>query len=162
MEAAHDIYQRHLDEVSKAVYDDDFASIADHWGLPHTFISHSGREVVEDEAILRRYMTQFHRHIRSLRATAFHRICLDAQFRADDPDVIEGRHRSYILRGGSYAIDPYLGDMALECRDGVWRATMSRVQALLRHLNPLRAIPLEPPAPAPPADPDLPKRNLRS
>lgn len=139
METAHDIYQRHIDEVSKAVFDGDIDSVIARWGIPHVFISHGGEEIVKGEEMLRRYMTNFHRHIRSIGATAYHRICLEAHFAPEDADRIEGRHRTYLLRGGSYVIDPYESDMVFERQNGVWRAILSRIPISIRQINPLRA-----------------------
>lgn len=33
---------------------------------------------------------------------------------------VEGAHRTYIMRGGTYALDPFQNDMALVLRAGAW------------------------------------------
>lgn len=130
-EDAHALYQTHLDVVSDAV-----------WRRSHSTLARHVDGVLDIETLDKMHLRTpraqaignliaFRRAMEGIGATAYHRLCLDAAFAGEDR--IEGRHRTYVLRGGNYAIDPYECDMVLRLRDGVWMMSDTRVSR--RHLG---------------------------
>lgn len=124
-EDAHVIYQEHLDIVSDAV-----------WRRSHATLAHHIDEVLDIETVDRPHLATtraqaignlvaFRRAMEGVGATAYHRVCHAAEFVGEDR--IEGCHRTYVMRGGNYVIDPYDCDMILRRRDGLWRMSDTRV-----------------------------------
>ncbi|MDU8909914.1 hypothetical protein [Aestuariicoccus sp. MJ-SS9] len=121
MQSAQDIYQDHLDRLSRALWVRDFAAVADMLGLPNVMATKDARLRFDDNADLLTTLTHFRDSLQTMGATGYHRICQRAAYLAGDDTRIEGRHTTYVLRGGHYAVPPWQSDMTLELRDGVWK-----------------------------------------
>ena len=118
MPEARDIYQEHLETVSRAIWTRDYARIAEMMHYPHQISTPRRSAIVETPEQLMLDAQAFRENLAGLAATAYHRVCRAAAF--DGPDRIVGRHITYVLRGGTYVTDPYMSDMRLVRRDGAW------------------------------------------
>ena len=157
-EDARDIYQAHLDVVSAAVWARSYGTLTRH--IDETIdirtIDTSHAAVPRAQAIGN--LMAFRKGMDEIGATAYHRVCLDAAFAGEGR--IEGRHRTYVLRGGNYAIDPYDNDMTLVLRDGIWLMGDTRVSR--HHLGSASFIDMRqaaPSGPAGPTDTPIPRRD---
>lgn len=120
-DAAWDKYQEHLDFVSEALWAERYEDVASRMHYPHSIACDnlvqridSPAELVDTARIARASMTR-------VGGTAYHRVCLEASFDPTNDAVIHGRHRTFLLRGGTYVIDPYESDMTLRRgRGGIW------------------------------------------
>ncbi|WP_298431205.1 hypothetical protein [uncultured Jannaschia sp.] len=120
MRDARDIYQAHLDRVSEALWNGDFAAVADLKVYPHVIEIETGQVESLDREALLATTEAFRRSLGEIGASAYHRVCLLAEFAPDDDDLIEGRHVTYVLRGGNYVAPPFECRMALRRIDGQW------------------------------------------
>ncbi|MEM7491004.1 MAG: hypothetical protein AAF390_17950 [Pseudomonadota bacterium] len=146
MDAA-EIYQAHLDATSHAMWIGDRATLAALIGAPHavtvngeTRVFRSVDEVIDGAAAFRASMVR-------LGATAYHRVAISAAFETDERQTIQGRHRVYILHGGSYIIDPYETEMTLVHDDDHWRCgdiAMTLSPEALAVVRPLACVPPNP------------------
>ena len=152
---AREIYQRHLDAMSAAVWARDGAAIGALLDESVDVVTgdRSCRSIGRDATVAT--LVAFRDAMRGIGATSYHRICNRAARTA--PDVIEGAHVTYVLRGGNYAIEPYTCEQTLRLQDGAWRMGRTRVER--HHLgaasfsgSPLRLT--EPGADAPGRDPE--------
>lgn len=119
-EDAANIYQAHLDAVSHALWARDFDGLLEHIHFP-SFVETDDEmlRIATPESYLpsvRRFRRKLDQHC----ATAYHRVCLEAVFASDDPDRIEGMHKTYALNGATPVMDPYLSQMTLMRKDGKW------------------------------------------
>ncbi|TFL16983.1 hypothetical protein [Jannaschia formosa] len=119
-ENAWQIYQDHLDAVSKAFWARDYDRVVTMMSYPHKMRSGRLCQVVQTPGELIEVAEIARSSMQRLGGTAYHRVCLEAAFNPDDPDHIRGRHRVFLLRGGSYVIDPYESEMCLVRVDGSW------------------------------------------
>lgn len=126
MTIAHDIYQAHLDVVSDLQWRGDLDAVLDHMLLPKRIETADSVAVMENAADMRASLGSFHASMHRLGANAYHRVCLKAEFAADDSEVILGVHRTYIMRGGQYVVAPYKAEMTLRRIDGQWRSASIR------------------------------------
>ncbi|KIT18144.1 hypothetical protein [Jannaschia aquimarina] len=119
MDDAREIFQEHLDRVSQAVWDRDYDAVAAAISYPHRIGMPEGPGYIAPDAeAMKGHAKAFRESLSSMGATAYHRICRDAAFMANDR--IEGRHVTYILSGGTYLVDPYPASMTLILKNGVW------------------------------------------
>ncbi|MEM9795681.1 MAG: hypothetical protein AAF919_04285 [Pseudomonadota bacterium] len=117
---AQEIYQGHLDLVSQAVWDRDYDRVAAVMRYPHVIHLAESDHLIDTEAELKLDVETFRDSLMGLGATAYHRVCRDASFDPSDDDRITGRHLTYVMRGGSYLVEPYNCAMILTRVDGVW------------------------------------------
>ncbi|WP_299817041.1 hypothetical protein [uncultured Jannaschia sp.] len=120
MPEAAEIYQRLADATSRAAWDRDFDALGQLTDYPYTFTSDRGTRVTHTFEEFRADVEAFRQSLATLGATAYHRVCLKAEYVEGSPDRIDGTHRSYVLRGGSYLVDPYECAMELVRRNGLW------------------------------------------
>ncbi|MEM8824892.1 MAG: hypothetical protein AAGF30_14900 [Pseudomonadota bacterium] len=113
MDDPHGIYQEHLDTVSEAVWNHDFDAVAARMHYPNRLSTIDEVRTVNTPEVLIAGVRRFRATLTGLAATGYHRICEEAHFAPGRDDMIYGRHRVFILRGGSYATDPYTGRLTL-------------------------------------------------
>ncbi|SDY91399.1 hypothetical protein SAMN05444004_10478 [Jannaschia faecimaris] len=128
MTSACDIYQAHLDKVSRLLWDGDAESVANMLYYPHVIHLPEADRVISNPAEQSKDAEAFRESLSALGATAFHRLCREARFDPDTPDRIIGVHTTYVMHGGSYLTDPYDCAMSLlKQTDGRWLADAIRV-----------------------------------
>lgn len=120
MTEARDIYQAHLDVVSRALWDRDFKRITDLKSFPHVMRHPDAQHAFETPDDLTSAMAVFRDRLEGLGATGYHRVCEQACFDPEDGDRLTGSHWTYILRGGNYLSDPYRCEMVLTRPHGIW------------------------------------------
>lgn len=136
------IYQAHLDVVSSALWHRDFEAVSVMMHYPDTIVAKDLTQrfdVPADNMHAARLMRE---SIARLGATAYHRICVMAEFVEGDQDRIVGRHRTYLLNGGTYVIPPFESDMTLRRVGARWLGAGIRhpfAIARLTTLDPARA-----------------------
>lgn len=120
-----DIYQDHLDRISRALWDGDFDTVCANMHLPKRIETADRVAVMETVEDMQASLVSFRDSMLRLGATAYHRVCRSVT-RDADPDLLHGIHRTYIMRGGQYVLDPY--DVAMELRrvDGRWLGSTIR------------------------------------
>ena len=119
---ARAIYQANLDAVSRAVWEQDIDAALAHLELPNRMATQDTEFILVDAAELLRAIANLRESLTRLGATGFHRICQDAVVDPSRPDRIIGRHRSYVLRGGSHVLPPYESQMSLVQTAAGWKA----------------------------------------
>ncbi|MGB3406135.1 MAG: hypothetical protein WBA67_01435 [Jannaschia sp.] len=130
-----DIYQIHLDHVSRALWDRDWEESVGYWTYPHVMKTVDGVGTVYGAEEMIVYSKAFRERMAGLGATAYHRVCVSAQYDPADNDRILGRHRTYILRGGNYLVPPYDCDMILHRAPGIWMSAGISVSISLETLD---------------------------
>ncbi len=126
MAEAHALCQTHPDVVSDLEWQGELDAEIDHMLLPRRIETANSTAVMETAADLRAALESSSTSMRRLGANADHRVCLRAEFAADDAEVITGIHRTCILRGGQYAPAPYMAEMTLHLVAGRWRSASIR------------------------------------
>ena len=124
---ATQIYQRHLDLVSAAVWAGDDHKAAQYICFPITMTTVDGVAVMHDAEELIAGSAAFRKSLLRIGATEYHRICKTASM-SDDGLEINGSHTTHVMSGGSYALPPYLTKMTLVWRDGLWLASQTTSQ----------------------------------
>jgi hypothetical protein len=115
------IYQAYLDLASDALWDERFEDMAACMEFPLVLKARDLTQRIANPEELHEVARITLDSMRRLGATAYHRVCLTADFLPGNPDVIIGRHRIFLLRGGTYVVDPYEGSAQLHRRAGQWR-----------------------------------------
>lgn len=118
--AADGIYQRWLDKVSQRLWDHDFNGVAAAMAYPHWMASSDARMLFDVPAKLAQAARDFRAQLCQIGAQAYHRICEAAHFVGEGQDRIEGRHTTYVIRGGQFALDPFSNQMTLIRQGSVW------------------------------------------
>jgi hypothetical protein len=113
-------YQLHLDRVSDAIWRRDHEAVADEMRYPHVISAGQKVREIADRAAYLLVLVVFGAALSALRATDYYRVASKARVDPETPDRIDGTHRVFILRGGSYVIEPYRADLVLHRVDGVW------------------------------------------
>ena len=116
MSDAAAIYQAWLDRVAAALWNGDHARVAASMAYPHVMATEDGAVHFETPEKLAEASAEFRTTLTRMGAQAYHRICTDAAFSATDR--IDGRHMTYILRGGTYVVPPFANKMTLVQQDG--------------------------------------------
>ncbi|UWQ16502.1 hypothetical protein [Jannaschia sp. M317] len=120
-QSARDIYQRHLDTVSEAMWSEDHDRVAQMMHYPHTMIYSDRQQIVRAPEELAETSRLAKQRLLDMGASAYHRVCLSAEFDVASPSRIIGRHMTFVLNGGTYLVPPYQGRMTLEIQDHLWR-----------------------------------------
>ena len=116
------IYQSNLDRVTRRFFSGDLTGIEDLIAIPselHTLDAGGRVDRLEDLVDL---LTEQRNSLLRLGTTEYHRICLDAKFTDPEEMQISGRHRTYVLRSGTYVMAPYQCRQRLEKQGALWRA----------------------------------------
>ncbi len=119
---AKDLYQRHLDAVTRAFWQKDWDGLVRHLGVPALIRTLDAEVFVRDEGAMRRSLLDQRTNLDRLGAQDYQRLCVNARFQPGNADMIHGEHETFILRGGSFVLEPYRSEMTLHCEDGIWRA----------------------------------------
>ncbi|CTQ50429.1 hypothetical protein [Jannaschia donghaensis] len=120
MQDARDIYQAHLDLVSRALWDRDYETIIAVNRFPHIIRFSDGNRQYDGPDDFAVMAARFRDHLDGLGATGYHRVCEHASFDPLDRHRITGGHWTYILRGGNYLTDPYNCEMVLVHEGAEW------------------------------------------
>lgn len=120
---ALNIYQAHVDALSRAMMARDFEAFAAKIQLP-LLIKHVGAEqLIKTEDEMATHFHGLHATLKSQGVTDFIRIAEEATYRADD--VIEGTHITHILQSGKRLVQPYPNHLRLERINGEWLETVA-------------------------------------
>lgn len=117
---AVEIYQENLDAVSRAFWDRDWAQMLSLMA-PGPVSTQDAASELRDRADILPAMMAVRDSFARQRITEYHRICQAAAFEDDCRCAISGTHITHVLRGSAPALKPYINQMRLERRDGVWR-----------------------------------------
>jgi hypothetical protein len=132
---APDIYQRNCDVVAGAVWDRDFDLALAHIALPQRVVTTEADVTIEDKASLIRALSELRDTFTRMGATAFIRICSDADFQPGDDGTIFGTHLSYVLRGATHLVPPYRSRMILRRAPDGWKAAEIISHVSNRHMT---------------------------
>lgn len=133
MQSAREIYQAHLDAVSVAFWEKDYNTMLSHILFPSFMETDDELIQMETPDDYRPSLHSFRRKLDRHGATAYHRLCRDAVFAADDPKRIEGVHETFALNGATPVMPPYLNQMTLVERDGRWLG--AGIRAAVRNID---------------------------
>jgi hypothetical protein len=120
VQEAWDIYQCHLDRMTRAVWERDWATVRRCIALPVRTKTAGGVRHDATADGLVDDLRGFRDAMETMGTTAYYRICQAAAFADVDRTRIGGCHRTYVLRGGNYVEPPYDCEMKLVSRDGHW------------------------------------------
>lgn len=121
--SAETIYQSNLDAVTRKFFTGDLSGVGDLIAIPsnvHTSDASLRIERMEDLLVM---LNEQRESLMRLGTTEYHRICIEAAFANPPGTRIMGRHRTYVLRGGTYLMDPYLCEQTLVKEGSFWRAS---------------------------------------
>ena len=119
-----DIYQHHLDRVSRAVMSCDVETVLSLAHLPLEMRTRDAALTARDPHDFATGFVDFGRYLRQIGANDYIRLCLGAAFEpGSDRTAINGSHRSYVLGSGQYLVDPFPGSMTLRLVEGIWQCT---------------------------------------
>ena len=135
------ILQSYLDEVSRAVMDDDWAGYSDAISLPFHLVSHDESKVVTTLTDLRAGFDQFREMLKIQKVTDFIRLVESAG--RLDRDLISGKYVSHILANGHRLLPPFRSQITLRLEGNRWRAA-SITNALANSRWPLVRLALHP------------------
>ena len=120
---AASIYQRNLDAVSHALWARDLPAMLRHIAIPNQVVTEDAEIVIASPDEMFIVMTDFRDAMEGLGADRYLRLCRDAAYVPGRPDMISGRHDTFILRNGRDLRPPYRSRMTLIRTDaGDWRA----------------------------------------
>ncbi|MFZ5962077.1 hypothetical protein ACOXXX_03925 [Thalassococcus sp. BH17M4-6] len=131
MRTARDIYQSNLDAVSQFLWQRDVVGMLDHIALPNMMLTMDAQVVISTRDEMAEAMNRFRDHLESIRAESYHRICQDAKFLGPERETILGWHTTYILRGGTYLIEPVSNQMTLMLIGGRWKGVRLETATLV-------------------------------
>ncbi|MEZ5796111.1 MAG: hypothetical protein R3D63_00575 [Paracoccaceae bacterium] len=118
-ECAMDLYQRALDQVSKAVLAGDFAAYVAMLDLPYLVHTLQADLVSHSPAEIEPTFRNMHAGLVEMGATHYERVAREAHFAL--PDRIEGRHFTHVIANGERLVAPWEAQTALVRRPGGWR-----------------------------------------
>lgn len=116
------LYQAHIDTVTRLFWLRDWDGLVRHLGYPALIQSADAELFIRDEGTLRRTLREQRDSLDRIGARDYHRICVQARFDPGSDRTIHGQHETFILRGGSFVLDPYRCEMTLHEENGLWRA----------------------------------------
>ena len=122
--SAKNIYQYNLDQVSHAFWTRNVYLLLEHVALPIILSTEDRRIVAASTDEVSLLINEFRDYLDSIGAQCYVRRCTGAAFVPGNPDMIVGQHETLIMRGGQYAIKPYLNDMTVVRIDNRWQVTM--------------------------------------
>lgn len=116
-----DIYQTNLDAVARVVFSGEMSRIQDLIAVPLTIQMADGSVQIDrlEDAVF--MLSEQRDNLLNLGTTEYHRICVDATFVDPAATQITGRHKTYVMRGATYLLDPFLCEMDLIKDAGLWR-----------------------------------------
>ncbi|MCT4554356.1 MAG: hypothetical protein N4A53_06690 [Pelagimonas sp.] len=129
------IYQAHLDTVSQALWDLDMPTLLRLLLLPATIGTRNGHIQLTTEGQMREMILSTRKSLEALGATAYLRHAEHAAFSNAERTELRGRHISYALSGGSFAMTPFSSWQTLVLQDGAWCSTGIEADLEERHLR---------------------------
>lgn len=141
MSDAKGLYQTWLDKVAEATWSSDFATVGAAMTYPHVMQTADGEVFFDTAQKLIEAAADFRRYLTSIGAQAYMRLCTEASF-AKDAARIDGRHMTYIMRGGSYLVPPFSNDMTLILAEGRWLGAGIRAGCTNHHCTILSPVQL--------------------
>ncbi|WGW05655.1 hypothetical protein [Tropicibacter oceani] len=151
---ALEIYRKHLDLVTTAVWERNWDVVKQNLAVPTVLRSQDTELAVETMDDLFDAIKEVRASMVTMGATAYFRVARHAEFSDALMTRIEGRHTTYIMTGGYYALPPFESTQTLKLENGVWKGWNMRAgvrNSTLTVINPATARRL---APRPPARPD--------
>ena len=142
MLSAKDIYQAHLDCVSKALWERSYEAILDLIRFPSFVETDTEVLKIDSRECYLPSLISLRETLDRFGVTAYHRLCREAVFTSDDPNRIEGIHETFPLTGTTPVIEPYLNHMTLVQQDGLWQsaglrsATQNTNWLMIKHPEP--------------------------
>lgn len=115
-----DIYQDWLDRIANAVWSGDHDLVAANMVYPSPMATRDSVVEYTSERQLAEASAEFRDYLQRIGADGYHRICQTADMSADSAEI-HGTHMTYILRAGTYVVDPFANKMTLRYVDGAWR-----------------------------------------
>ncbi|MDA7427557.1 hypothetical protein PGB28_03730 [Primorskyibacter aestuariivivens] len=128
MDDALAIYQDHLDRVSQAVWTADEDALANLLAVPNRMITTDAEILLETVQDVIKAAQDFRAFLIRSGAQEFHRIAREARWHPQHDNRIDGSHDTYVLRGGSFALAPYVNHQVLVREGGVWRGIEIRAE----------------------------------
>lgn len=119
---ARDIYQAFLDECSRALMAAEYDALANSMVYPHRMETTDSLVCFDKPEEMVVAAEHFHEFLRAVGATDYNRVCDFASFEPKG-DVIAGEHTTFILRGGSFAVEPYRNRMWMRRVEDDWRCS---------------------------------------
>ncbi|MFZ7090290.1 hypothetical protein [Primorskyibacter sp. 2E233] len=119
--SALDIYRRHLDIVTTALWGRDWETLARNLAVPSRIRTQDTEIVMTTEQDLFEHMFAVRKSLGTLGATNYQRIPIAAEYTNADKTEIEGTHTVYVLGGGSYIMEPFVSSQTLIRQNGVWK-----------------------------------------
>ncbi|SMX29134.1 hypothetical protein TRP8649_03266 [Pelagimonas phthalicica] len=127
--SAIELYQRHLDPLSKAIIEGDLTRFVAGMSVPHVLRTVDSHIRIESQDALKTGAAQYLHAIREKGITRIDRLCKSAIFLSETE--IEGFNSVRAYHGNEPAILPFLARMKLEFREGAWRVSETDM-AILR------------------------------
>ena len=135
MFSAMEIYQTHLDAMTRAIMARDFDTVLSLVIYPLSIDTSDAQIVIDNDDDMRTSAEAFCSAIAAMQVRDFHRIAIEAQFDPVVPGCLHGRHRSHMLRGAEFIVPPFENDTTLFERDGRWRVQNLQAKILNRDLT---------------------------
>ena len=121
--SAKSLYQKHIDIVTVLFWRRDWEALPLHLEVPGFLQTpETAPQRIDSHADLLERVAQKRAMLDEMDVTDYHRICEAAEFTDPARTKIEGRHRTFVLQRGVVLLDPYLCEMPLVLRDGVWKS----------------------------------------
>lgn len=128
MECALAIYQDHLDRLTRAVWEGDDNTLVNLLALPNRMITADAEILLQGADDVIKAARDFRRFLHRSGAQEYHRIARKAEWHPIHENRIDGSHDTYILRGGTYVLEPYLNHQVLVREGGIWRGIEIRAE----------------------------------
>jgi len=117
---ATEIYQAFLDEGSRQIMAGEFEALAASMHYPQTMETSDSVLAFDGPEGMIEAVISFRDFLRNHGTTDYHRICDVAAFDTDGT-TISGEHTTYIIKGGSFVVEPYRNRMILRLDGDTWR-----------------------------------------
>lgn len=118
-EAAMEIYQRHLDVVSRSMMLPGMPEVCPNTALPIRLGTLDAETTLHTYEEVTERIGSFVKNMRAQGVTDYIRIAKSARF--SSATRIEGWHVTHILISGTHLVDPYKCEAVLDFQDGTWR-----------------------------------------
>lgn len=128
--SAQEEYQTFLDTSAALMMRGDYKELATYFHYPNRIETLDGMmdfHKAEDTIVA---IKEFEAYIRRSGGSDFLRVCREARFTDEDRTTMTGQHETYILKGATYVVQPYLNEMTLIWKDGRWQGKTFRALAV--------------------------------
>ncbi|SNS82982.1 hypothetical protein [Antarctobacter heliothermus] len=121
-----DIYQANLDAVAQMVFSGDMSRLQDLISVPLVIQMADGSMQIDRLEDVVFMLAEQRDNLLNLGTTEYHRICVDARFLDPAATQISGRHKTYVMRGATYLLEPFICEMNLTKDAALWRVCLMR------------------------------------